>query len=191
MDPAEPHCDFCADWPSTVTARSATAWEAPSSRLVEALKYDGWHEIAPWIGRRTARVVGPVAPGAVVVPIPSTPGRVRSRGFNPAEQVARAVAEALDRELLCALERPSEGARQVGLPADRRSANVRNAFLPAGRMAGRIGGRPVLLVDDVLTTGATALEAARILLEAGSPTVRILTFARSFPRRPGERRRAS
>jgi len=121
----------------------------------------------------------------VVVPVPTTPRRLRERGFNPARLLALSVAERLEIPLLDALERPREGRRQVGLPASERAANVRDAFVSAGALAGSLNHQHVLLVDDVLTTGATGAEAARAAQGCGARAVSLVTFARAFPQLPG------
>ncbi len=79
--------------------------------------------------------------------------------------------------------------KQSGLPSGRRRVNLRKAFCVPTRFAGHVSGRRVLLVDDVLTTGATADEAARALLDAGAISVRVAVIARSIGLRPAAGRR--
>lgn len=162
-------------------------FEPPASALIHALKYQGWTAVSPFLGERMARLVR-LEPGwepEVVVPLPSTRKRVRERGFNPARLLAEEVAHRLEIPLLDALERPREGPRQVGLPPSQRAANVRDAFVPAGAHSGALLGRSVLVVDDVLTTGATGAEAARVAGTCGAREVSLVTFARALPETPG------
>ena len=120
-----------------------------------------------------------------VVPVPTTRTRRRRRGYNQAAELASVVAEALDLELVPALRRRAGGRTQVSLQPVERNRNVRRAFSARDPEGVRVRGRSVLLVDDVLTTGATATAAARALQSAGARGVRLLTFARSVPYRGG------
>jgi ComF family protein len=116
----------------------------------------------------------------VVVPVPTTPRRRRFRAYNQARVLAETVARELGAPLVDALER-AKGATQVKLGPRARTENVRGSFRlrPLGRS--QIQGSDVILIDDVLTTGATALSAALALEEGGASTVRLLSFARALP----------
>jgi ComF family protein len=122
---------------------------------------------------------------AVVVPVPTTRWRQRRRGYNQAALIARAFAELRGLELVEALSRTAGGGSQVSLRPSQRRSNVREVFTAASRSSA-VAGRHVLLVDDVLTTGATACEAALSLERAGALGVSVITFARALP----DRRRA-
>lgn len=181
----------CEEWPVGVFARSATAMVPPADRLIHALKYEGWRGISQILGARMAGALPPSWSADLIVPIPTTPGRLRDRGFNPAQRLAQALADRVQLPLHQALCRPREAPRQVGLPPDQRSANVREAFSPAPGFSPSLRDKKVILVDDVLTTGATAIEAARTLGSMGVSSVLILTFARALPQRADQFRRAS
>jgi ComF family protein len=166
--------------------------EDPSERLVHALKYEGWRELAPVMARRMQSVPLPVAAGAgasLVVPIPTTARRRRQRGYNQAALLAEAYAAGSGLECSEALERAAGGGSQVALHPSERRSNVRGAFVVAPAGEADVRGRHVVLVDDVLTTGATASEAAETLERAGALGVSVITFARALPdrRRPGPR----
>lgn len=190
-------------WPAELaSARYAHLLEPPASDLVHALKYEGWRELAHPMGRAIARIArghaerragqraGTAAGGAaggpavpLVVPVPTTRRRVRSRGYNQARLLAGVVAAELGLPLVDALERRSTPRSQTTLsPAERRE-NVRDAFGPSEHVR-RVRGRRTYLVDDVLTTGATAGEAAKVLAAHGASEVRLLTFGRALAR-PG------
>lgn len=181
-------CGTCAQWPPRlVQARSAAVFRPPVPELIHALKYQGWTVAARWMGDRMRRLIAAdsaAPPPGVVVPVPTTPRRLRERGFNPAELLAREVARGLGIPLADALTRPRESPRQVGLPPSRRAANVRGVFVPRSGPEGSLPQPNVLLVDDVLTTGATAAEAARVLEGCGARSVSLLTFARALPADP-------
>ncbi len=117
----------------------------------------------------------------LITPIPTTRRRARKRGYNQAKLLAEAIADRVDMPLVDALERRLGGPTQVGLhPAERR-ANVRRAFTVRAEARATLKGARVLLVDDVLTTGSTAMEAARPLVQAGATQVFLSTFARALP----------
>jgi predicted amidophosphoribosyltransferase len=134
--------------------------------------------------RMTARLRedGRLPRGGVLVPIPTTAARRRRRGYDQAVHLAEALSERLDRPVAAGLVRPGSQASQVALPLDRRRANVHGAFEP-GPDAGLVRTHShTILVDDVLTTGATAAAAARALTTAGARRVFLVTFARTLPR---------
>ena len=156
--------------------------------MVHALKYEGWAELAPEMGAAMARVSLPPAPpggGRWVVPVPTTRARVRRRGYNQAELLARSVAERLGEGLIEALVRTRGGATQVALHPSQRRANVRGVFAAREEEIPRLAGAHVVLVDDVLTTGATAAAAAEELVRVGVSEVTLLTYARALPFRRG------
>jgi ComF family protein len=149
--------------------------------LVHALKYEGWPELAAFMGRELAKLALPAADAAsLVVPVPTTAKRLRRRGYNQADLLAVSFAERTGRRLRRVLARPGEGRSQTSLGPSERRANVRGAFAPDARVA-EVAGERILLVDDVLTTGATASEAASTLASMGAEHVTLVTFARAFP----------
>lgn len=176
---------MCRDWPPALThARHAHLLAPPADALVHALKYEGWRELAPVMGRAMCRVSLPaLRPGEtrVVVPVPTTPRRIRARGYNQALLLASCVAEGLGLELREALGRTRGGATQVALHPSQRRANVKGAFQVREGALPALRGLHVLLVDDVLTTGATAAAAAAELAPAGVSEVTLLTYARALP----------
>jgi ComF family protein len=186
----EPHggltepCRVCAGWPETFDpVRSAVWLDDPARAAIHHLKYGGWRRVAESLGRvMQAAVEG--AEDAVLVPIPLARGRLRRRGYNQAEALAQALGSLTGRlvrtDLLC---RTRETTTQTALAPEARQANVRDAFelSPAAQAVIRRGGFPVILVDDVFTTGATLLAAASVLLEGGMKHVGAVTFARALP----------
>ena len=182
---AEPGCDACADWPEVLeAARSAAVLADPATRLIHGLKYHGWSAVAGVMARlmrERAIPSGLRREQYTMVPVPTTPRRRRRRGYNQASLLAEALSELLNRPVFEALDRPVERPTQVSLPPDQRLANVKNTLVAREEAEIRLAGRPVLLVDDVLTTGATALEAARTLRSVGVRRVYLSTFARALP----------
>ncbi len=182
-DPS-PECLECRDWPPELTrARYAHVLEAPASDLVHGLKYEGWPELAEVMGRAMAATavaeLGVDATAPAVVPVPTTPRRIRERGYNQARLLAEVVASHLDLPLVAVLRRDFAPSSQTTLSPRERRENVRGAFRVVDGGV-ELEARDVLLVDDVLTTGATAGEAARTLDSAGTASVHLLTFARAL-----------
>ncbi len=174
-------CLECQGWPEIlVSSRSAVVLEPPADALVHALKYQGWRGLGALMARRMARNRPATREAPLLVPVPTTLRRRRFRGYNQAEILALDLSRLLDRPFLKALRRPG-GASQVRLTPRERARNVREAFQPVVETSSRIRGRSVILVDDVLTTGATARSAAGVLGELGAGEVHVLTFARAMP----------
>ncbi len=175
-------CRECERWPAALrAARSACLLLPPADRIVHQLKYRGWRALAQPMAERMARVFLPpdVAEARLVVPVPTTAARRRVRGYNQAGLLAAAFAAATGRQLVEALERSTATSSQIALQPAERGANVTGAFRVATGMERAVHEAGILLVDDVLTTGATAGECARVLVGAGARFVSILTFARA------------
>jgi predicted amidophosphoribosyltransferase len=158
--------------PGLDTTWSAAPYEGIARDLVVALKFGGRLPLA----RRAAAVIAERAPPGllegVIVPVPPAPARRRWRGFDAAETIAAALSVEMGLPLGLCLRR-SQGRRQVGRPRSERLAAP-----PQVRLAGPQPAA-VVLVDDVVTTGATIGACARALRSGGSQRVVALTFARS------------
>jgi ComF family protein len=149
----------------------------PLAAAVRALKYQARRPLARTLGTLLAREY-PFAPDAVLVPVPLHPRRLRERGFNQSLLLARALGRA--RRLVVArraLVRIRATVAQPGLTRAEREENLRGAF--AVRTAEAIRDHAVVLVDDVLTTGATANACAAALLAAGATRVDVYTVCRA------------
>jgi predicted amidophosphoribosyltransferase len=110
-----------------------------------------------------------------LIPVPLGAGRLRSRGYNQSERLARALGARLGNPVPAdLLRRGRETSTQTALTPDARRVNVAGAFVASGPVAGR-----VVLVDDVFTTGATLLAAAAALTAAGAESVEAVTFGRA------------
>jgi ComF family protein len=163
-------------------ARAGYVYGESIKRAVVRFKHDGVHRSARALVELCALAgAGPEALGAVdaIVPVPLFAARARRRGWNHAELLAVAVRRRLGRGPVvvpAALERVRETPVLAGLTARSRAAWLRGAIVAAPR---RLEGRVVLVVDDVLTTGATASACARALLDGGASEVRVWTVARA------------
>jgi ComF family protein len=183
---ATARCRECLDWPDLLEGVEQVAvLEGPARELIHALKYDGWTGVAPVL----ADLLAPLLPThggwatAPLVPIPTSPRRIRQRGYNQAEVLARALAERSGRSCWNVLGRRGGEGTQVALHLEERRANVQDAFYLLSEALGRVSARPVVLVDDVLTTGATARAGVQALQEAGATGVWVAVFARTLPDR--------
>lgn len=178
-------CLECRDWPAELSrARYAHVLAPPATDLIHALKYEGWGELAALMGGVMAHTAREHLPrpehrggSRVVVPVPTTDRRLKARGYNQARLLAEVVAGELGLPILGALVRRKAPTSQTTLSPRARRENVRDAFDAVHGLR----GAHVLLVDDVLTTGATAGEAARTLTGAGAGDVSLVAYGRALP----------
>ena len=169
-----------ANPPAYHRARAAVRYDEIARSLVHSLKYGDRLDLAPTAGRWMARAGRELLADAdALVPVPLHWRRLWARRFNQSALLAKAIAE-----VGCvpvaenALRRVKPTAQQVGLSQAERASNVQGAFRvpPEGRA--EVKGRRLILIDDVLTSGATADACARSLLRAGAGSVDVLVFAR-------------
>ncbi len=172
-------CGTCLMTPPHFVAVVARwRYEFPVDRLIHALKYRHQTAVARWLGERMA--AGLPEDEHWLLPMPLHPERLRERGFNQALEIARSIARQRRWPLLAeALRRERATAPQADLDQRQRQSNVRGAFA----CDIDLGGRPVVLVDDVLTTGASANECARVLALHGAGPVTVAVAARAQKQR--------
>lgn len=157
---------------------SGPAYEPPLDRILHAFKYDGAHRLAPWLA---ALLPEPperenyFARESLLVPVPLHPTRRVGRGFDQALLLAEDASARWGIPVVHALRRVRDHEAQARLDPARRRANVRGAFRCA--TPALVRARTVLLVDDVVTTGSTLLEAAAAVESAGAAFVLGLTAA--------------
>lgn len=158
-------------------AQTIAVWryDFPLNRVIQALKYRHQIAIARWLGEALAARL--TAAGQLIVPLPLHRERIRERGFNQSMEIARALARKLCLPLTadCLLrQRPT--LPQADLEYRERQRNVRGAFTCTADLT----GRSVILVDDVMTTGATANECARVLGLHGARDITVAVAARAL-----------
>src|SRR3954452_21752703 len=169
-----------ADPPAYQRARAAVRYDDVARTLVHALKYQDRTDLAPAMGRWMARAGEELLRDAdALVPVPLHWKRGWSRRYNQSGALARAIARQSGVPVLRdALRRIRPTAQQIGLSRPQRAANVQGAFKVSPEKSHEIAGRRVVLIDDVLTSGATTDACARALLRAKAARVDVLVFAR-------------
>ena len=151
-------------------------YEFPLDRLIQSLKYAHRLACAGFLGRMLTQVVLPFRP-SLIVPVPLSAARLAERGFNQAFEIARPLLSTLDAPAeLAGIHRSRDTSPQAGLPWKQRAKNVRHAF----ECEIDLTGLTVLVVDDVMTTGATLDELARTLKAHGAVRVENLVVARAL-----------
>lgn len=169
-----------ADPPAYNRARAAVRFDDISRALVHGLKYGDRLDLAPMMGRWISHAGRELlAEADALVPVPLHWRRLWSRRFNQSAMLAAAIsAESKVPVVTGALKRVKATAQQVGLSRPERAANVQGAFRVPDEGKAAVAGRRLIVVDDVLTSGATVEGCARALLRAGAANVDVLVFAR-------------
>jgi ComF family protein len=169
-----------ADPPAYNRARAAVRYDDVARALVHAFKYGDRLDLAPTLGRWTASAGRELlAEADTLIPVPLHWRRLWARRFNQSASLAEAVSAASGMPVLhTALKRVKATAHQVGLSQAERAGNVQGAFRVPPEGKADIAGRRLVLVDDVLTSGATVEACTRALLRAGAANVDVLVFAR-------------
>ena len=169
-----------ADPPAYARARAAVRYDDVARTLVHALKYQDRTDLAPTLGRWMARAGSDLLADAdALVPVPLHWRRGWSRRYNQSGALARQISRQAGVSVVGdALRRIRPTQQQIGLSRDERASNVQGAFQVPPERAHALRGRRVVLIDDVLTSGATVDACARALLRAGAARVDVLVFAR-------------
>jgi ComF family protein len=168
----ELNCPRCAALPSLEGVRSAVEMEGAARALVHGLKYEGIRAVAATMSGMLQPVLDSLDLDGVYA-VPLHPSRKRHRGFNQAEEILGHVRVAPGAGRL---RRTRKTATQVGLDRGERRENVAGAFAHEGPT---LAGMTVAVVDDVVTTGATANACAAVLRDAGARRVYAVSFARA------------
>ena len=200
--PTQPRCQRCAlrvppgvaicgaclfDPPPFERTLAAADYAHPWDGLITRFKFHGALDLAPALAQRLVDAMRrSEAPApTLMLPVPLSAARLRERGCNQAWELVKH----LRRQLRCRTDaalllRVKDTPHQIARPLDERAANVRAAFAVEPRRVPELRGQTVTLVDDVMTTGATAAEISRVLLQAGAAQVHVWVVARTP--RPGD-----
>ena len=171
-------CSICEDWPNRIHVRPFAHYKKPLCSAILKLKYRSdqalANEMASWlisVYHRTGWIAD------CVIPVPLADVRLRQRGYNQVTLIATSFAKELKLHLFTnALERMRETQSQVGLDRQERHMNVEGAFRADSRI---VQGQSIVLIDDLLTSGATLKNCAIALLNAGAAQVFCLTVGRA------------
>lgn len=172
----------CASVPSGIAlARSVGPHDGWLAAAIHGLKYSGESSRARHLGEAMAPILAGVMaeePHALIVPVPLHPRRQRQRGYNQSLLVTRFAAVGPWRGNLLpgAVRRVRATAQQVGLSSEERAVNVVGAFEADIDL---VSGRPIVLIDDVMTTGSTVAACATVLHDAGAAAVAVVTLSRA------------
>ena len=169
-----------------IELRAVFAYRGSGGRLVRRAKFERDRAALGYLGRAlAARAGGLPRARLMIAPVPLAKERRKERGFNQAAELARFVGRKLHAPVLeHALRRGRETVPQGQAGPGARQRNVKGAFV-AGRSAWRVRGERVLLIDDVVTSGATLSECARVLRACGARDVAALCAASALPVREG------
>ena len=178
-------CQWCDALPPYVRAGRSVCWipGGTGGAIVHALKYGGWHALSREMGAAMARLDWPqdvMLERRALVPVPLAADRERERGYNQSAVLARALAPAWRAPVWDdVLERARSTETQTRLTPEDRRRNVSSAFRARAGVGTRLRGAHLVLVDDVVTTGATLAACAAALFEAGARIISFVTFGRA------------
>ena len=172
-------CGAClADPPAFDRTIAALSYAFPVDALVHSLKYQGNLPMAPVLAELLTARMGAAALPDFIVPMPLHSARLRERGFNQALEIARRVSRKTGVALLPAVcKRIKNTPSQTGLPWKEREKNIKGAFTCKADLA----GSRIAILDDVMTTGATPNELAKVLRKSGATCVSGWVVARTLP----------
>lgn len=166
-------CLKCSSQSRLKRVRAATIYDGLAKDLVWKLKFSGAQAAANQMAIAMSQQIENNL-GALIVPVPTATSRVRQRGYDQAVLLARALSKQTGMEYVRCLSRTSQ-AHQVGAGRSQRIKQLTNAFRVTNTKP--LGNRHVILIDDVITTGATLESAAKTLKKAGAKRVDALVFA--------------
>ncbi|MBT9613043.1 MAG: ComF family protein [Burkholderiales bacterium] len=170
-------CGECLKHPPAFDrTRAALEYAFPTDKLIQALKYGGQLALAKLLGELLTEAVADQPRPETILPMPLHPARLKMRGFNQALEIAKVIAKQRNIPLAPGLaQRIADTTPQASLPIGARHTNVKGAFACNKDLR----GQSIAVVDDVMTSGATLHELAKILKRAGAAQVDVWVVARA------------
>ena len=157
-------------------SRSAFIYDEGIAKLIKRFKYDGRKYLAEVLGEYMAKIyVENYFTPDVITFVPMTARSEFSRGFNHSEELAKYLAKKFDNEVIAVFNKQYDTSHQASLNVEERQKNLKGSFIVADKKA--VKGKKILIVDDVLTTGATSGELASLAKKSGAKSVYLLTVA--------------
>jgi len=177
-----PNSEICGrclvNLPHYDSTQSAFVYDFPLDRLVQSFKYGHQLALAGYLGQQIAALAEGID-ADLIIPLPLHPARLRERGFNQALELARPVSRATRMPIDSrSCQRVRHTPAQAELPWRERVKNIRGAF----HCTADFSGKRLVLIDDVMTTGASINECARTLKLHGAAKVSVLVVARALPK---------
>ena len=173
-------CQECQPRLNLSRVRALGLYQPPFKGMIEEFKYKGKRKLAEILGDALSLILAndPFLKKAdLLVPIPLHPAKIRERGYNQSELLARTIARRTNLPVACALKRKRNTQSQTKLSSrEERFRNMENVFVRQDKE--EVRGKRIILIDDVLTSGATLSSAARVLLEGGAEEVYGLVVAK-------------
>lgn len=167
-------CEGCRRQTKLYRVQTLTRYESIAKQLVWRMKFERARAGAGEIGELLVPLVEQLPPDAIIVHVPAAPSRIRRRGYDQAELIARSVARRNKQQRLSLLVRHS-ALQQRGANRKSRQNQAKQAF--SARRSDAIRGAHIVLIDYVVTTGATLESAAAVLIAAGAKRVEAIVFA--------------
>ena len=161
-----------------VQAAAAYEYEGAIKNLIHVFKFNGVWRMSDWMANEMLRACSDdfLSGVSVVVPVPMHALRKLSRGYNQSEKLAKAFSKKTNIPYAMLLKRVRNTKQQARLSNTARRSNLKDAF----KAVKELSAETVLLIDDVRTTGTTAIECVKAMLAAGAKEVRVLTFAKAI-----------
>jgi competence protein ComFC len=160
---------------------SCFAYEGGLRRAIHSFKYQQRLEQVRFFSAAIKSRILDLTGIDIVIPVPMHRSKLRARGYNQAALLAKRVGRDLGKDVIVnALKRIQDSAAQMGLERTERLRNVKHSFAVLKKYENVFDGKSILLVDDVVTTGATINECARVLKKSGASMVHVVTVARTL-----------
>ena len=170
-------CSKCRSWLPLKKIYISGNYEGVSKQLVKSLKFEQQRQSAEPMSKIMSELLHGISPDTILCPVPTAPKRIRERGFDHAKLISESLGSITGLKSKSLLRRKSN-TRQLGSSRKQRITQVLDEFEQIDKL--EIQGKKILLIDDVMTTGATLSAVAQILKSAGAEQVSAIIFAQKI-----------